>query len=106
MAQGRGVIRAALAFILLLGSLALVVWRQSKALDTLRALEEVEREHVRLEAERGELIQRIQRLESRGRVVEASARLGLRVPTSGELVILPARSGPVGESEPVGEGVR
>ena len=59
--------------------------------------------HVLLEVERGELIQRIQRLESRGRVVEAAARLGLQVPTSAELVILPARSGYGGESGPGGE---
>lgn len=92
MGEGRGVIRVALAFVLLLGSLSLVIWRQSRALDTLRALDEVERAMAVLEAERQELVHRIQRLESRGRILEAAAELGLHVPAGPELVILPLRA--------------
>lgn len=97
MREGRGVIRIILACVLLLGALSLVVWRQSRALATLRELDEVRREHAILEAERTELLHRIQRLESRGRVVEAAAGLGLHVPTGAELVILPLEAAPAVE---------
>lgn len=85
----RGVIRLALAFAVLLASLSLVIWRQSRALEVLRALDGVRRERAVAEAERAEVLQRIRELESRSRVVSAAgARLGMRVPTGSELVIL------------------
>lgn len=95
-----GVIRTALAFAVLLGALSFVVWRQGRALKTLEALEEVRRERAVLEAERVSLLQRIQRLESRGRVVAAAEeRLGMHVPTGREIVILP-----IGRAAAGGEG--
>lgn len=91
----RGVIRTALAFAVLLGSLSLVIWRQGRALEALRALDEVRQERAVLEAERASLAQRIQRLESRGRVVaDAAERLEMHVPTGAEIVILPMRPDP------------
>src|SRR5690606_18842041 len=85
----RGVIRLALAFAVLLASLSLVIWRQSRALEVLRALDGVRRERAVAEAERAEVLQRIRGLERRSRVVSAAgARLGMRVPTGSELVIL------------------
>jgi cell division protein FtsL len=85
-----GVLRLALAFAGLLASLSLVVWRQSRALESLRALDEVRQERTVLETERSLLVSRIQRLESRGRVgAVAGARLGLRIPVGGEIVVLP-----------------
>lgn len=95
-----GVIRTALAFAVLLGALSFVIWRQGRALKTLEALEEVRRERAVLEAERVSLLQRIQRLESRSRVVAAAEeRLGMHVPTGREIVILP-----MGSSAVEGEG--
>ncbi|HEX7049162.1 MAG TPA: hypothetical protein VF188_03035 [Longimicrobiales bacterium] len=89
-----GVIRMALALAALLGSLSLVVWRQSRALEKLRALEEVRDARAILEAERSELVDRIRRLESRGRVVAvAGERLGMHVPSGSEMVILPLGHG-------------
>ncbi len=85
-----GVLSATLAIAALLGSLSLTVWRQSRALELLRALDGVRGERAVVEAERTELMRRIGQLESRGRVVTAArSRLGMRVPASGELVILP-----------------
>lgn len=85
-----GLLRVALAFAGLLASLSLVVWRQSRALETLRALEAVRQERAVAEAERSVLMQRTQVLESRSRVVAAAAeRLGMHVPTGAEIVILP-----------------
>src|SRR5690606_14601862 len=73
-----GVIRVALGFAALLASLSLVIWRQSRALEVLRALDGVRRERAVLEAERATELQRIRRLESRSRVVaEAGKTLGM-----------------------------
>lgn len=84
------VIRLALLFLALLGSLTLVVWRQSRALEMLRELEAVRAERVVEEARRGSLARRVEELESRGRVSAAARdRLGMRLPTGAELVILP-----------------
>lgn len=88
--KGPPVIRAALLLAGLLGSLTLVVWRQSVALEMLRDLDAVRQERIVEEARRASLARRIEELESRGRVSAAARdRLGMRVPTGGELVILP-----------------
>jgi hypothetical protein len=88
--RGLGSLALALAFAALLASLSLVVWRQSRALESLRALERVRRELALAEGEHFELSRTIQYLESRGRVEPyARERLGLHVPTgSDELVLL------------------
>lgn len=93
MRAQRGLLRLALAFAGLLASLSLVVWRQSRALEMLRSLDQVRQERAVLETERSLLVGRIQRLESRGQVVQAAgARLGLRVPVGDEIVVLPYAS--------------
>jgi len=89
MRSGSGVIRIALAFAALLGSFSLVVWRQSRALEVLRELHASRTERAIAESERAELMRRIVLLESRGHVVSAAARIGLRVPAAHEIVILP-----------------
>lgn len=84
-----GVIRVALGFAVLLASLSLVIWRQSRALEEMRALDSVRRERAVVEAERAELVQRIRHLESRSRVVsDATSELGMHVPSGSEIVIL------------------
>jgi cell division protein FtsL len=90
MKKGAPVIRAGLLFLLLLGSLTLVVWRQSRALEMQRSLEVVRRERVIEESRRTALLRRVEQLESRTRVSEAAgARLGMRLPSGREIVILP-----------------
>lgn len=90
MRGGGRTVRLALVIAALLGSLSLVVWRQSRALETLRSVERVHRERAVLEAERTRLSRRISELESRSRVARlARERLSMRLPTSEELVILP-----------------
>ena len=92
MKKGTPVLRIALLFALLLGSLTLVVWRQSQALAVLRELDAVRRERVVEEARRSELARRIEQLESRARVSSAAqARFGMRLPSGDEIVILPFR---------------
>lgn len=90
MRKGPPVIRLALLFALLLGSLTLVVWRQSQALTVLRELDAVRGERVVEEARRAALVRRVEQLESRARVSEAArSRLGMRLPNGEEIVILP-----------------
>jgi cell division protein FtsL len=96
MNGAQGTVRVALAFAALLGALALVVHRQSNALVILRELDALRSERALVEAERAEVAASIQVLTSRTRVVrEAAARLGLRVPTNAEMVILPVGAPPV-----------
>jgi cell division protein FtsL len=79
----------ALALLILLASLSLVTWRQSRALESLATLDALQRERSLAEDEVTELTRRIQVLESRTRVVtEARARLGMRVPTDDQIVHL------------------
>ena len=90
MRSHSGTIRLALAFAALLGSLTMVIYRQSRALEVLRAADEMRGARVIAEAERSELARRIQTLQSRARVVtEARTRLGMHVPSADEIVILP-----------------
>lgn len=89
MKRGTGAIRMGIACALLFGSLSMVVWRQSRALEQLRALDAVRSERALLQAERSELQRSIQQLESRSRVVAAAGELlGLRVPAGSEIVFL------------------
>jgi hypothetical protein len=90
MRSHAGLLRLALAAAALLGSLSLVVWRQSRALELLRELDRTRTARAIAEAKRSEENRRIEYLESRARVVaDAGARLGLRVPSGDEIVILP-----------------
>jgi cell division protein FtsL len=90
MRSHSGTIRLALAFAALLASLTMVIYRQSRALEVLRAADEMRSERVIAEAERSELARRVQTLQSRARVVsEARTRLGMHVPSADEIVILP-----------------
>jgi cell division protein FtsL len=86
---GHGTIRLALAFALLLASLSLVVWRQSRALEVLRELDAARAERALTESERTTLLRRVQLLQTRTRIVTAAGdRLGMRVPSHAEIVIL------------------
>ncbi|MFW6201669.1 MAG: hypothetical protein ACOC8B_03765 [Gemmatimonadota bacterium] len=101
---GRGVLRLAFVYAVLLASLTLVVRRQSRALDALRSLDELRRERAVMAAARAELVRDLERLESRGHVVEIARReLGMHIPGTDEIVLLPW---PEAESEAVVAGGR
>lgn len=88
MRSNSGLLRVALAFVALLGSLTFVVWRQARAYELLRELDALRSARAIEEAERSELGRRIVHLESRARVVAAAeSRLGMKVPTMAELVM-------------------
>lgn len=88
-------LRAALSVLVLLGSLALVTWRQSRAFETAARLDDLRRQVSVAEAEQVDLERHIQVLESRTHVVPAArARLGMHTATTSELVILPGDVNP------------
>jgi cell division protein FtsL len=109
MRRGTGAIRMGIACALLFGSLSLVVWRQSRALEAMRGLDAARAERALLQAEHSELERDIQRLESRTRIVAvARERFGLRIPAGDEIVFLqaPTRAGMGGDAaELVGRGL-
>ena len=87
--------RGAVVFVVLLGALGMVTWRQSRALASLASLAELHRQMSVAAAERVELEREILVLESRARVVpEARERLGMHIPEGVELVTLPGDSRP------------
>jgi cell division protein FtsL len=103
MRRQPGLIRIALACALLLASLSMVVWRQSRALESLRTLDRLRTERAVAEAERSEVLRRLQVLEGRSRVVAAArSRLGMHIPGGPEIVILPLDPPPAGAVVPVG----
>lgn len=87
--------RGAVVFVVLLGALGMVTWRQSRALESLASLDELHRQMSVAAAERVELEREILVLASRARVVpEARERLGMHIPEGVELVTLPGDSRP------------
>jgi cell division protein FtsL len=80
--------------LLLLGSLSLVVWRQTRGVELERELRAMETERAVTEAERVELVRQIQALSSRARIVRiARDRLGMHLPEDREIIFLPVSEG-------------
>lgn len=76
---------------LLLGSLLLVTWRQTRGLELEAALRQLETAQEMAEAEKVQHERGIQRLRSRARVVQvARDRLRMRLAVGDEIVFLPA----------------
>ena len=106
MRSHTGTIRLALCFAALLAALTLVIWRQSNALETLRSLDKLRDARALAEAERSEVLRRIELLESRNYVVSAARdRLGMRVPLANEIVILPLQREPSALQRPLAAGL-
>jgi cell division protein FtsL len=93
--RSRLLLRATFGVVVLLGSLALVPWRQSRALEVQTHLVRLRNQVSVAVSERVDLERRIQFLESRARVVPAAReRLGMHTPAGDELIILPADAEP------------
>jgi len=81
--------RTAVTLAVFLGSLGLVTWRQSRALETLAELDGIRQQASVSSAQVVELDRDIQVLTSRAHVVpEARASLGMHMPDASELEIL------------------
>ncbi len=74
----------------LLSALLVVTWRQTRGRELEQELSAVEQRRANAEAERVELVRRIEQLRSRARIVKvARTRLGMHLPTDREIVFLP-----------------
>lgn len=103
---GEGTLRVALAFAAFLGSLSLVIWRQSRALEVLRSLDGARVERAAVESDRSRQAEQIQYLESRGRIADVAGSLwGMRVPSSDEEFVIMLRPGE-GSQSPTAPGRR
>jgi cell division protein FtsL len=98
---GEGTLRVALAFAAFLGSLSLVIWRQSRALEVLRELDGARVERAAVESDKSRNVEEIQVLESRGRIAGvAGTQWGMRVPSSDEEFVIMLRPDE-GDTSPV-----
>jgi cell division protein FtsL len=90
-----GRLRAVGWLLLLLVSLLMVTWRQTRGLALEGGLRELESERAVTETERVELVRRIEELRSRARIVRvARDRLDMHLPREDEIVFLPVDAGP------------
>lgn len=80
--------RAAVTFAFLVCSLGFVTWRQSRALEANRLLDDLRRQVSVAQAERVELEREIQVRRSRAWIVPAAAELGMHTPDASEQIIL------------------
>ena len=85
--------RAAITFAVLMWSLGLVTWRQSRALEANRTLDELRRHVSVARAERVEIDRGIQTLRRRVRIVMEAEALGMHTPDATEQVFLSAAGG-------------
>ena len=74
-----------------LGAAGVVVARTTAGLRLARALGEARVAHASLESRRAELERRVRAASSRSVLVPRAQRLGLRLPSDSEIVLLPAR---------------
>ncbi|MEZ4414915.1 MAG: hypothetical protein R3E10_04110 [Gemmatimonadota bacterium] len=79
----------AVAVACFLAALSAVAWRQGRARLVMEARERLRADVLFERDERSDLAQKIRYLESRPRVREASALLGLRPPREDELGLIP-----------------
>lgn len=85
--------RAAITFAVLMWSLGLVTWRQSRALEANRTLDDLRRHMSVARAERVEIDRGIQTLRRRVRIVMEAEALGMHTPDATEQVFLSAVGG-------------
>ena len=77
-----------LLLLFLLGFAVWVVARQTSALATARTLVDLRTQRSTLEAERAALIQRIRSGSSRAELIPKATKMGLRLPSDSEIIIL------------------
>lgn len=84
------IFRVAFVLACVFGALGIVAWRQTRTYSQLREIDRLQREADAVRAEIAVLQRRLQRLQSRSHIVDvAGKRLGLRLPESKEIMILP-----------------
>ena len=86
--RGRGFVALGLlAFVLVAVG---VIWRRSYGFEQARALRDLDRQRLQLEAQRSALLGEIRTMSSREKLQPiAQGRLGMRVPSDSQVVLLP-----------------
>lgn len=92
--NGRRKVAAALTVAALVGSLGISVRRSAQGTRVAAELADLQREERALEAHAVEEWIRVDSLESRERVLESAAKLGLRPSMEGEIIYLPEITAP------------
>jgi cell division protein FtsB len=91
----RAFVRRAFFVLVLLAALASVVWRQTVGYERERQLSALRSELSAVEAERVEVTNRIQALQTRARITRvARERLGMHVARDEEIIMLPVPAAP------------
>jgi cell division protein FtsB len=91
----RSFVRRAFFVLVLLAALASVVWRQTVGYERERQLSALRSELSAVEAERVEVTNRIQALQTRARITRvARERLGMHVARDEEIIMLPVPAAP------------
>ncbi len=90
--RGRSVVALVLAAFVVLASL--VIWRRSIGIASSRDLRELDQQRVQLEGDRARLARDVRAASSRERLAPVvEQRLGMRVPSDGQVIILERRAG-------------
>lgn len=84
----------------LLAALWMVIARQTAALNSARALNDLREERASLEGRRAELERRVRTAQSRAVLLPRAHKLGLRLPADTEIILIPSPSSPVPASPP------
>ncbi len=92
--RGRSMVALVLVALVLLASL--VIWRRSVGIAGAREMREIGQTRLQLEGDRARLARDIRAASSREKLVPiAEQRLGMRVPSDGQMIILERRPGGV-----------
>ena len=90
--RGRSMVALVLVALVLLASL--VIWRRSVGIAGAREMRELGQTRLQLEGDRARLARDIRAASSREKLVPiAEQRLGMRVPSDGQMIILERRPG-------------
>lgn len=84
----------------LLAALWMVIARQTAALNSARALNDLREERASLEGRRAELERRVRTAQSRAVLLPRAHKLGLRLPADTEIILIPSPSSPTVPTSP------
>lgn len=80
----------AIWLVALLAALWMVIARQTSALNSARALNDLREERASLEGRKADLERRVRTAQSRAVLVPRAQKLGLRLPADTEIILIPA----------------
>lgn len=84
----------------LLAALWMVIARQTAALNSARALNDLREERASLEGRRAELERRVRTAQSRAVLLPRAQKQGLRLPADTEIILIPAPGAPASGPPP------